>query len=57
LPLLLNPNKGISEEFENLHGLLSNNNMRFPIKKLFQGPPLPPKITLFCPENGEISKK
>jgi hypothetical protein len=45
--------KGLCYSFEILHGLLSNKNRRIPIKKKIRGPPLPPKITLFLPENGE----
>ena len=34
--------KGLSNSFEILHGLLSNKNIRFPMKNNFRGPPLAP---------------
>ena len=41
---LLKPHKGLSSGSEILHGLLSNTNIKIPIKKKSRGPPLPPAL-------------
>ena len=46
--------KGLCYSFEILQGLLSNKNIKIPMKKIFGGSPLYPQLTLFLPENGEI---
>ena len=46
--------KGLCYSFESLQGLLSNKNIKNPMKKIFWGSPLNPQLTLFCLENGEI---
>ena len=39
--------KGLCYSFGNLHGLLSNKNVKNPMKKIFWGSPLRPQLTLF----------
>ena len=46
--------KGLCYSFEILQGLLSNKNIKIPMKKIFGGFPLYPQSTLFWPEKGEI---
>ena len=40
-PPLLKPQKGMSQGFETLHGLLTDKNIRIPLKNNFRNPPTP----------------
>ena len=45
------PQKGLYQDFEILHGLLTNNNIKIPHKNN-QGPPLPPQYAIFGRTRG-----
>ena len=49
--------KGLCYSFEIFNGLLSNKNIRNPMKNIFGEYPLHPHLTLFLPEIGEIWRK
>ena len=46
--------KGLCYSFEIFHGLLSNKNIRNPMKKIFGESPLHPQLTLFWPDSADM---
>jgi hypothetical protein len=54
-PLLFYQKEG-RQGFEILYGLLSDKNIRIPIKKKLWGPPLPPHYDIFGRTRGGILK-
>ena len=55
LPQLLFSQRGLSYDFEILHGLLNNKNIRVPIKKKLRAP-LPPHYANFGQNMGVFLK-